>query len=212
MDAFQGIQLRLERAHTQCVEIHDHIAEVITANKSNITGHFDRQSGKYVFHAKKIKQPDLEVAISIGDVLHNLRSTLDNLVWQLALLNTAKPYWRGAFPILQLARKQSSSDKRAAFYSRDRGCGLDYLKSLSRRHIDMIERFQPYKRGNGGRRDPLWLLSEMNNWDKHRVVQIGTSVVKMDEISGHNGEIGQVKLFRKALHDGAKLAEVTPAK
>ena len=46
------------------------------------------------------------------------------------------------------------------------------IRNLCRKHQTLIERLQPYKRGGGGLNNPLYLLKEINNADKHRLIQV----------------------------------------
>jgi len=39
-------------------------------------------------------------------------------------------------------------------------------------HQQAIERLQPFKKGNLGKKSPLYLLHELNNADKHRLLQV----------------------------------------
>jgi hypothetical protein len=45
-------------------------------------------------------EPPIYLGVVVGDFLHNLRCTLDHLVWQLVLLNGAEPSYRNYFPIV----------------------------------------------------------------------------------------------------------------
>jgi hypothetical protein len=68
-----------------------------------VVGEFNRQTSEYVIRGK-VTKPTGEIGVIAGDAVHNLRSALDHLAWQLALLNTAKPHPRTQFPI---ARSES---------------------------------------------------------------------------------------------------------
>lgn len=41
---------------------------------------------------ESVRQPPLQLGVLMGDFVHNLRSTLDQLVWQLALTQTDAPH------------------------------------------------------------------------------------------------------------------------
>ena len=43
--------------------------------------------------------PTLRWAVEVGELVHSLRSALDNLAWDLALITTRKPPRSTAFPI-----------------------------------------------------------------------------------------------------------------
>lgn len=110
-------------------------------------------------HLKQIGEPPLdEWAVLLGDVLHNLRSCLDHLAYQLALVHEPeKPPPSGTeFPIFI---------EREKFRSEDRGGGRYKIRGLNPDVIDAIEALQPY----GSAQHPLWVLQQMSNADKHRL-------------------------------------------
>jgi len=97
-------------------------------------------------------------------VLHNLRSTLDHLAYSLAEKHTGNPLpdpiaQTSEFPIF-------SSDDSKAIDKKIRGIH-PHARAII---IDL----QPYQRGNDYSLDPLWILQQLSNIDKHRLLLIGT--------------------------------------
>jgi len=97
----------------------------------------------------------------VSDCLHNLRATLDNLVFRLAELNLGGPVplsTQGsiAFPIA------SSSTNFQNAISAHRLAGISGVAST------LIERFQPYNRTNTPFGSALTSLRELQDIDKHR--------------------------------------------
>src|SRR5205809_8115032 len=45
------------------------------------------------------KQPPIHLSTILGDCVHNIRSALDHLSWQLVLVNRQRPTTNTAFPI-----------------------------------------------------------------------------------------------------------------
>jgi hypothetical protein len=142
-----------------------------------VKAEFNPKSGKDVYRVRVDgPPPTLEWGIYIGEIAHNLRSALDQLVYQLALLNTPCETVAGSrdlqFPIFL---RRNSFDKS----KRKKMIGL-----LLPKHQDRIEELQPYKRGSstrfktvgpslrGSRNSPLFWLQEINNADKHRLIQV----------------------------------------
>jgi hypothetical protein len=102
----------------------------------------------------------------LGECIHNLRSSLDNLAFALARLRCDPPEKPSkiAFPIFET---------RAEFEKRGRA-NIDQLPEQA---VALIELVQPFQRGNskeGGRPDldALVHLQRLNNTDKHRVPPI----------------------------------------
>jgi len=94
------------------------------------------------------------VGVRLGDALHNFRSSLDHLVWQLAVLNTPEPFDKTQFPIADTPEEFSRQGWR--------------IPDLRDEHRNLVEHFQPYNRG--GDASPLEQLRDLSNTDKHRVI------------------------------------------
>jgi len=100
--------------------------------------------------------------VIVGDAIHQMRSSLDHAVWQIAKPPVEKVT---AFPICA-----DESGHPTSFYgsSKERGVGVRYLRNVARPAFEYIESIQPYNRL--GPRDELWLLNELWNKDKHRAL------------------------------------------
>ena len=60
---------------------------------------------RYVdFYLTNIEAPPNEIGLVTGDVIHNLRSALDHLAYQLVLVNGATPTRQTCFPIFDSAQ------------------------------------------------------------------------------------------------------------
>jgi hypothetical protein len=149
------------------------------------------KTGKYALRVftRREPVPPLRWSILIGEFAYNLRSALDHIACQLALGNN----WPAAaiptllektsFPIYLYSANRLSkpADKRWSTNKRPMAYMTPYQRAL-------LERFQPYHRRNmkddapiwatapTGRLHPLWLLHELNNADKHRLLQVTAAV------------------------------------
>ena len=154
---------------------------------------FDPKSGEGAFRVRVIKEPNVRWGIVIGEIGHNLRAALDGLAWQLALLEHTEPFPRTGFPIYILGRtkrKDRGGNLLPHFWGTRHGRRL--LTDVPKRFWARIEAAQPYKRGNGGRLNPLFLVHEMNNTDKHKLLLVvGAGVVDarlaVREMGGEDG-------------------------
>lgn len=104
-----------------------------------------------------------------GDVLQNLRSSLDHLIYQLALVANPDTDERVlqtvSFPIGKSLQRYESLR------------GRKIKGVIEPRAVEFIDRLKPYKGGN----DALWRLHEANNIDKHRrLISIGVNGVLCD--------------------------------
>jgi len=96
----------------------------------------------------------VDVALIIGDALHNMRCAMDYIVY------ADWPTEKAQFPICL---------DHEAFTK-----GFWRIKGAKRLRAK-IEALQPYQPGNGGETNVLWLLSRLSNADKHHTLHL-TSV------------------------------------
>lgn len=169
-----------------------------------VLSEFNPETGKYVYRVRLDIAPPIEWGVWIGEVAHNLRSALDQLVWQLALLATNAPARHTQFPVLLAATSSSSGpcfDKN----------GKRMITSLRPEHQAVIERLQPYQPGRGGSDNALYLLSEVNNADKHRLLQVVAARAGLVTV-GTWGDVDVDVAWAglSVLEDGAKLLEAAP--
>jgi hypothetical protein len=105
---------------------------------------------------RKLPVVSFEMLAIAGDVLHNLRSSLDHVIYHLALVRNPKTSREDlrdiSFPI--------SKD----FHAYKSGACRKVKRLVEPRAIQFIDTLKPYKGGN----DALWRLHELNNIDKHR--------------------------------------------
>jgi hypothetical protein len=108
--------------------------------------------------------PDRWMLITV-DALQNWRAALNHLTWKLAILNlksqgvTRDPKWNTEFPIATEPGNFRSNK----------------VADLSAGHRTIIEKLQPYHRGNFAPSHPLAILQKITNTDKHRTFQIGAA-------------------------------------
>lgn len=119
------------------------------------------------------KPVPMEISFMAGDVLHNLRSTLDHLAWQLAL-TTGDP--SPAFPLG--GDPDSESWRRVLFPLRSKPPNDDSDSWLPERLRNVrpeikafLREIQPFAMADDPRHvtSTLWMLQELSNVDKHRV-------------------------------------------
>ena len=150
----------------------------LDAGYSLVRAERDPKTGEYAYRVRVGRAPDPEWGVFIGEIAHNLRSALDGLVHQLVLDNGETPTIRNQFPVFLVGRtirKQKSGGGPIPHFEGD---GRTMLKGVSKEHQAKIERLQPYKRANQhgladfGKDNYLYLLKELNNADKHRLIQV----------------------------------------
>jgi len=121
--------------------------------------------------------PIIPCSLVIGDIVHNIRSSLDHIVYELALAYT-NPFpeefkIKSQFPLLGDENKSGIGGKGFEMF-RDNALP-SMIKCIHPDAQKFIESIQPYKRGSGFRDDPLWQLNYMSNADKHRILHISAA-------------------------------------
>jgi len=123
-----GAELRLGRAREHIAAIRARIEAIEIAESFTIAAH---QEGSLVFLVGHPAQgPPLELSVLVGEVLYNLRSALDYVVFVLAALDSGKPQNGTQFPI---------EDTPEGFVGRRK----EFLRGVNEIHVTRIEEFQP---------------------------------------------------------------------
>jgi hypothetical protein len=136
------------------------------AGPFSVSSEFHPEANVVVVYAA-VATPPLRWGVMSGNVVHNLRSALDHLVWQLVTLNGEKPrsgMGGNRFPIFDKDPVDFAKATKAS------------LRGVHPDHRARIEGFQPYKRPNGlaPEDNPFAALDFLWNQDKHRALDIPT--------------------------------------
>ena len=220
MHPLDGPRLKIRRAISEIQALR--LAEEAFRSASDykaVRAEFNPKSGNHVYRVQVNVKPSLEWGVWIGEIAHNLRSSLDGLVYRLALLETKTPALNTQFPVFLVGtttrkRRPNRNILIPHFEGMEFGHGRSMIRQLRPEHQTMIERLQPYKRGRGGRNSPLHWLKEINNADKHRLIQVVGSKLGIGPFIGTWGDVQPTPRrfpnFRLILKDGAKLGELPP--
>jgi hypothetical protein len=145
-------QTKLARADELYTSLIKEVDEWHEHGYGRIETEYRSRRAEYVYIAR--------IGAIIGDCIHNLRSSLDTLMWQLVLLRGGKPSRRTQFPIFE---------RRAAYRAR----APAMISGVSRSDRGTLERLQPFYRSRGRLPPgghPLAILARLSNTDKHRVI------------------------------------------
>ncbi len=178
----------------------------------------DVDSTKELLYVEVLKPPPAaELSLIIGDCLHNLRSALDNLVFELAIA------YVGIDP---LTEDRARLLEFPIFGNREMNA-RECRKKIGSIHPDaqaIIKGLQPYNRGHRFTNDPLWQLNRLSVEDKHRlphVVLLATvgmsfrvsALFAIDEVEPILGPVDRAPIARYPTVDetGAKVnVHLTP--
>jgi hypothetical protein len=159
---------RLGRAEEHLEAIKCRLLRHYEADKYRLTGEYQRQfdSPQGIIVTDPVTFPEIDPRLNtiIGELLHDLRSALDHLAWQLVLNAGGIPTDDTKFPIEAPSTNPQGKQGNPGVAG-----------GVSRNAKTLIASAQPYKRGVRYREHPLWLLHKLWNIDKHRHVLAGGS-------------------------------------
>jgi hypothetical protein len=166
-----GVWAKLARAEEHLITLADAIKAFITRDPQPFglsIPKFDPSTGWHTVYAIVDEDPPERLGVILGDVLHNTRSALDHLVWQLVILNGKEPGRHNAFPVAKTEGAWRAAQERQ-------------LAGVAEAHLKVIEKAQPFQVDDPDR-SPLAWLQYLSNTDKHQVVHPVAGIVHDDPI------------------------------
>jgi hypothetical protein len=154
-----GCHAKLARADHLFQELQEKVEEFFEMNPSGFFSTYDPKKREVTIFPELPGELPLEWGTIVGDFAHNLRSALDQLIWQLVLHRGGTPARRTQFPIFI---------RRAPYRLRGRAM----IEGVARKDRGAIERLQPFRamRRPLAGADPLAQLARLSNTDKHRTL------------------------------------------
>lgn len=167
-----GAWAKVNRTHGQFQTLEAEIKAFCESRPYRMTFYPDVETGCQIVRAQLDPIPDaIRWGVQIGEIVHNLRSALEHVAWAAIEANGNAPIPRvTGFPLCI-----NKSD----FISTGRGGGQRMIDGVSDDVRALIDRLQPFhQREKGG--DPkshiLYVLNELWNTDKHRVLHLCSTI------------------------------------
>jgi hypothetical protein len=176
--------LKLERADKHFQTLDDRVNRWLSKDRYRVTDELDPERGDHVVSLHPDETPEC-FSVLISDCIHNMRSALDNLAYDLAVAYTGerltdRQRQKSEFPIF--------GDKPLSATNRNKKIGGVHPEA-----IKVICDLQPHLRpDNGYASDPLWVLHELENIDKHRTITTVLGQFQMMELPGPFKLVGVV--------------------
>jgi hypothetical protein len=162
-----GIEAKLTRAEAHFNAIKKAVERITKRDPDLIPGEFDRHEHRYIFRAPRDSTEGDWLSPVIGDCVHNFRAALDYIAWELS-----SPTYRAShakwieFPIFTDPRAFELATKK--------------IGGLEPKAQTVIKCLQPFSGPDCRPRfdlahpmdTPLWQLYELDNWDKHRALNL----------------------------------------
>jgi hypothetical protein len=183
--AFGGARSKVERANKHIGDLEVAFATFLKKDFYALNVQTDSQSGQchLSFHLTAFPSPD--IPLIIGDAVHNLRSALDLMIYDIALIDNKVPDRHTKFPV-RLEWKEISGALKSAQIERPDIIAL------------IINDIKPYK--NGGN-EALCALHDLDITDKHHVLITTYSPTFIRNILIEN-EDGELKSISVPLRKG----------
>ena len=151
-----GIRTKLGRSRNLLETFNEQAGLFLGRDPYEVVADFDSEKRTYAYTIKVREKPLPQIGILVGEILYQIRSSLDHLAWQLAILRHDPPPDRTEFPICDSAKSYKGS------------CGK--IGGLPLAAQTIVDGLQPYVRKPAAPHDdPLWILHRLTNDDKHRV-------------------------------------------
>jgi len=193
-----SVRVKLERANQHLVDLMRDVEAMEGTERSRIVPKFNDEKTEVAFHLlfHKSHSPH-RWAASVGDILNNLRSALDHMVYALSVAHYKKIPPPNAkkcqFPIANTKEKWKGVKRR--------------IEGVSIEAARVIEAEQPYNRGD----TPLARLHRLSNRDKHTVISVAPVAMTdahFTNITNLNGKIVRVEALRIPLISDTPLLRI----
>lgn len=116
------------------------------------------EQGRYLVKIMEPKPlPARDIALIIGDCVHNMRCALDYIAWEFAGADSADR--DTMFPLFADREKY-------------KGHGMRRIKKLPESARTLIERMQPYNAAADPKQTALWAIDHLDAADKHKLLTV----------------------------------------
>ena len=190
-----GVRAKIERAKKHIDELDIEARSFLDSDPYLVRVQPDFETGDRTYYVVKCLDTPTILPVICGDILFSIRSALDHLAYALFKVGSSGKAGCGRhiyFPIADDAAKYEAEKLRK-------------VKGMSHAAIQAIDAVKPYRGGN----DDLWLLHQLHNRDKHRLLVTPGSAFR----GVHLGNLARVSVSHTAdgfcpLKEGAKLWSV----
>lgn len=182
---FASCWTKIDRAREHRKEFDKTAKEWLDTKPYKLRTEFYTQTDEYIVWLDRVPRVPLPLFAIVGDVVHNLRSALDYLIYRAACLDSGKdppPRWKDlAFPIVS-----SDTD-----FDTGRRPPLGKLNPDFRADIKKLQPFCTHP--DDFRQSRLWVLNQLDIVDKHREFPLGLVIpteLRIDpsaDIAAHGG-------------------------
>ena len=164
-----GIEAKIERAELHRRDLSRGYHAYLKTEPYRFVPEVHDNGTKHIYRVAQAEPLAPALLAAAGDCIHNLRSALDHLAWQLVIANRGTPTEITSFPAWR-SRTRTNPRTGIVEYVTVRG-GVDPTA------LSLIEQIQPYQRRHNGDAMLLWQLHELDVIDKHRHLPVTVGIV-----------------------------------
>jgi hypothetical protein len=164
----RAVDDRFRRAHQQFESIKKTLRRYYASDAHDIRGKIEIK-GEWTFHPMYVAAPPERFHTRLGEMLHNLRSSLDHLAWVLVETSAGSPGKDTKWPVCDTRPTADAY----GIHPPPHVAGCDHPDVLA-----FIDEHQPYAYGADFFEHGLWVLHRLAILDRHRhIVSRGASVM-----------------------------------
>jgi hypothetical protein len=206
-----GVQGKIERAWEHQRKLRSEIKAFKASKPYSVDVRFDPSSGWHVARLRVASEPPVRLSIIAGEMAYEYISALNHVAWELAARKLGrKRAWKCRLSIqFPVTMGPEQFDKQL----------LAKKGLVSKQALSVMRRLQPYTGPDGekgARRHPLWLLKELADADKHRVLAPRVSSLVLRELeydwdapkAGEDFRIQRLLRPGERLYDGKALGRI----
>jgi hypothetical protein len=174
-----AVGLRLDRAHEHLAEIEFIVQNYRDSSPYTVAETFERKSQEFLYTLRCIRDPGDQIAVIVGDVMHNVRSALNYCM--AGLVSPQARRSKTQFPIFTGVDPFKRVRPGGKYLEREpgrRNLWKSWMKGVDPEAVALIEGFQPYKTAWVDAPTYLGWLNAANNSDKHSKLNVLTSGVR----------------------------------
>src|ERR1700758_1562967 len=137
MNRIRRVRLKIERAHKHINDLDVAIREFSDSKPYTIGAKDHREIPQKILYVSEIGEITEHIYSITGDAIHNLRSSLDHLAWQLVEAGGGRPNCDTAFPICEQPGENGAQQYSSAI-------GKGEIKKMTPAALKILEALQPY--------------------------------------------------------------------
>ena len=154
------LQFKVFRAYEHFEALSAEVQRYFKSEPAKLVGKHDPATNQPAVFLETVKPIPGRIAHIIGDMVQNLRSSLDYLVWELVIAAKNSPGKDNMFPICTTPG------------SFNRQLARGRLRGVAPAAAAVIQALQPYHLGEEAKTAALFMLDELCNINKHRHVPL----------------------------------------